>query len=126
MDKSYFKEYKKEYAKTHKRLDIYLPLEEYEEFKKIAVELGYGNKVGKVVKEFAISRKQKSYIYPPELKEKLEENTFLLRNVANNINQMAHLSNTVKQMVDEYRIFDHLKKMEDIIKTYAHNEISKK
>ena len=125
MDKSYFKEYKKQYLKSNKKVEVYLSLEEYEEFKKIAKELGYGNKVGKVVKEFSINYRQKSFKYPPELKEKLDETTFLLRNVANNINQMAHLSNSVKGVVDDYRIFEYLKNMEDIVKAYADDKVSK-
>lgn len=123
MDKSYFKEYKKDYLKSNKRVEVYLSLSEYEEFKKIAHELGYGNKVGKVVKEFAQDYRKNRYKYPPELKENLDNLTFLLRNVANNINQMAHLSNATKQVVEDYKIFEYLKQMEDSIKQYVNTKV---
>jgi len=124
MDKSYFKEYKKDYLKSNKRVEVYLPLSEYEAFQKIAKEQGYGNKVGKVVKEFALDYRKNRYKYPPELKENLDNLTFLLRNVANNINQMAHLSNSTKQVVDDYKIFEHLKQMEDSINRYVNTKVS--
>jgi hypothetical protein len=125
MDKTYFKEYKTDYLKSHKKVEVYLTLSEYEEFKKVANELGYGNKIGKVVKEFAQDYRQNRYKYPPELKENLDNLTFLLRNVANNINQMAHISNATKRVVDDYKIFEYLKKMEDSIKQYVNTKISK-
>ena len=125
MDKTYFKEYKEDYLKTHKRVEVYLTLSEYEAFKKIAKEQGYGNKVGKVVKEFAQYYRQGVYKYPPELKENLDALIFLLRNVANNINQMAHLSNATKQVVDDYKIFEYLKQMEDSIKLYVNTKLGK-
>jgi tRNA A37 threonylcarbamoyltransferase TsaD len=123
MDKNYFKKYKTEYLKEHKKVEVYLSLNEYEAFKKIAKERGYGNKVGKVVKEFAKNYKENSYQYPPELKEDLSTLTFLLRNVANNINQMAHISNATKQVVDDYKLFEYLKQMEDSIKRYVNTKI---
>lgn len=123
MDKSYFKEYKKDYLQKNKRVEVYLPLDEYEAFKKIAEEQGYGGKVGKVVKEFALDYRQNRYKYPPELKENLDNLTFLIRNVANNINQMAHLSNATKQVVDDYKIFEYLKQMEDSIKKYINAKV---
>ena len=50
---------------------------------------------------------------------------FLLRNVANNINQIAHRSNTLKVMVDERELLMQLKKLEDGIASFIEKEAEK-
>ena len=37
---------------------------------------------------------------------------------------MAHLSNATRQVVDDYKVFEHLKEMEDSINRYVNTKIS--
>jgi hypothetical protein len=66
----------------------------------------------------AIAYQQESFLLPQSQLDKLDEFVYLIRNIANNINQIAHHSNSVKTVVDDGRVFEHLKSMEDQVKNF--------
>lgn len=49
---------------------------------------------------------------------------FLLRNIATNINQISHRSNTLKVLVDEHGLLLQLQKLEEGISAYIHREMN--
>jgi len=68
---------------------------------------------------------QQNYFVPNELKEKLDALHYLIRNVANNINQITHRSHTLKVMVYENDLLMELKKLEDMVTEFTLQGIKK-
>ena len=56
------------------------------------------------------------------IRDELQEIKFLLRNVANNINQIAHYSNRVKHMIDENGLLLEVQKMEQAVYDWVHKQ----
>ena len=67
---------------------------------------------------------RKSPFIPQKLAIEIKEIKFLLRNIATNINQISHRSNTLKVLVDERGLLLELKKLEEGISTYIHREVN--
>ncbi|MCI5167143.1 MAG: plasmid mobilization relaxosome protein MobC [Candidatus Electrothrix sp. GM3_4] len=118
--KEYHKQYNKEVRKKLKDVHIYLTPDEYNFFKAIAEK--EGEKVPKIIKTMALSQAGKTFYLPKEIQEKLTEFVFLMRNIANNVNQIARHSNTVKSLVDENGLLSYLKNLETTVKDYVKKE----
>lgn len=116
-DKEYHKSYKREYAQKHKNMMISFTLEEYEEIKKLADNEDTKPTTFFKSKGFAYIRKK--IFVPVDLKEDLKELKFLIRNVANNVNQIAHNSNLVGSLVNENEFLMEIKKLEDAVFDYT-------
>ena len=86
--KLYQKEYYEKHKKRIKKANVTLSVEEYKEFEKLALKEGLS--VPEQIKRMAIAYKKKNYIVPKAHEEELQELILLLRNVGNNINQIAH------------------------------------
>lgn len=117
MDRrEYQKQYKEEYNKTVKRVNLTLTQTEYSYFKRIADKEGV--KVGKVIKTMALAQLGKTFFQPAEIQKKLDDLIFLIRNIANNLNQIARHSNTIKIVLDENKVFSYIKSLEQSIKEH--------
>lgn len=117
MDRrEYQKQYKEEYNKTVKRVNLTLTQTEYSYFKKIADREGV--KVGKIIKTMALAQIGKTFYQPEEIQKKLDDLIFLIRNIANNLNQIARHSNTIKIVLDENKVFTYIKNLEQSIKEH--------
>ena len=53
------------------------------------------------------------------IQEELRQIKLLIRNIATNVNQIAHRSNTLKVMVEEQELLSHLQNLEKVIITYV-------
>jgi ribonuclease D len=51
-----------------------------------------------------------------KIKDELVSLSLLMRNIANNVNQIAHHSNTIGGLVDEHGLLQHLKKLDESVK----------
>ena len=111
--KAYLQSYQ---ANTH-RVAITLTSTEYAELEKRAKAEGV--KPTTLVKNMAIAYHQGQAITPEPILKELQELRFLLRNSANNINQIAHHSNTVGRLVDENGFLDEVRKMETTINEFV-------
>jgi Bacterial mobilisation protein (MobC) len=111
--KAYLQSYQ---ANTH-RVAITLTPAEYAELEKRAKAEGV--KPTTLVKNMAIAYHQGQAITPEPILKELQELRFLLRNAANNINQIAHHSNTVGRLVDENGFLDEVRKMETTINEFV-------
>jgi len=116
--KEYQKAYWEKYSSKKRRSQprINLSDSEYKIFNQLAKKEGIS--VSKLIKNMAIAYQQESFLLPQSQLDKLDEFVYLIRNIANNINQIAHHSNTVKTVVDDGRVFEHLKSMEDEVKNF--------
>lgn len=115
--RNYNKTYKNQYQETIKRVSITLSNKEYKELEKQAKTEGV--KVTTLVKNMAIAYHQKNTLIPEPIKAELQELRFLLRNVANNINQIAHYSNTIQRLVDENEFLGEIQKLEYLVTNFV-------
>lgn len=114
---NYQQQYMEEFRRQHKRVELNLTLPQYRAFQKAA--LAEQLSVSQTIKNMAIAYEQQSYFIPLELKDKLDILHFLIRNVANNVNQIAHRSHTLQVMVDEHNLLLELKKLENMVTQFT-------
>lgn len=120
-DKAYHKAYRKEYAKKMKYLNIAIPLAEFKAFQVLATQ--EKTKVTPLIRDMAIAYRQQKTFVPVEIMEELIALKLLIRNIANNVNQVAHHSNTVKELVNENDLLKELQKLENIMTDYTHQKL---
>ena len=120
----YNKKYKAEYTTRSHRVAITLTASEFAELEKRAKAEGV--KPTTLVKNMAIAYHQSQQIPQEPILKELQELRFLLRNSANNINQIAHHSNTVGRLVDENGFLDEVRKMETTITDFVSARLNPK
>lgn len=118
----YQKEYQSNYRKTYtdKRNRVYMTLNDsyYSKLEYIAEQ----DEIKPVVKARILLEKVLDNQNPNQslaLQEELRQTKLLIRNIATNVNQIAHRSNTLRAMVEEQDLLLHLKKLEDTINNYV-------
>ena len=107
----YLKKYREENKRKTKRVSVTLSLDEFKQLEQMA-------KVEKIkpttlLKKLAFSSMNKKADFPLDVSADFGDLVHILRGVANNINQMAKHSNTIKRVADESRLFALLKSIED-------------
>jgi len=116
--KEYQKKVRQQRKSTHKRVEVQLTVGEYKAFEKLAKKENVS--VNTLVKNMATAYRDTTYFIPSELKESLNQFSWLVRNIADNINQIAHRANLFED-IDEQMVFTHLaeldKQVKDFIKT---------
>ena len=118
-DKEYHKKYREEYKDKVKYITVAIPVSMYEELEKLSeIEK---IKISPLIRNMALAYMQQKTFVPKKIENELKEFTLLVRSVANNINQIAHHSNTVKHLVDENAFLLEIKRLEDLVKDYTHN-----
>jgi len=117
----YIKSYRQEYKTRTKRVSITLSNAEY-------VAKAEGKKVTALVKEYAFASLSGGLAIPTHLQEELKQLSLLIRNIANNVNQIARHSNRVGDLIadDEQSLLSHLKPLEDEIYAYTRRELGEK
>jgi len=123
VNKDYHKKYREEYKKKVKYINVAVPISMYEELEKLS-DLEQV-KVSVLLRNMALAYMQQKTFVPKTIESELKEFTFLIRNVANNINQIAHHSNIIKHMVDENGLLMEIKKLEDRVMEYTLNKLKK-
>jgi hypothetical protein len=121
--KLYNKEYQAEYKDRAKRVSVTLTNAEYSDLAKRAKAEGI--KPTALLKNMAIAYHQQAPIMPEMIRDELQELRFLIRNVANNINQIAHHSNTIKRLADENGLLLEIQKMETTINDFITQRMKK-
>lgn len=117
MDRKQYQKFKKQERKqTHKRVELQLTLSEYARFEKIARKEGAS--VNTVIKNMAVAYRDTKYFIPSQVKESLNTLTFLIRNIANNLNQLSHSSNIFYD-IDRDRVFEHLAQMDERVQEFV-------
>ena len=116
------KAYIREYSERTHRVSVTLSESEYRELAKRAK--GEGVRVTTLVKNMALAYHQGQIIMPEGIAEELKEFRFLVRNIASNVNQMAHHSNTIGRMVDENAFLGEIRKLEEAVATFTENRLN--
>lgn len=117
------KRYLDDYIDQRKRINISLSADE---FSKVSYLADLNNtKPTSFITQLVQHHLNKSPFISSKLQDEIKDMKFLLRNVANNINQIAHRSNTLKVMVDERDLLMELKRLEDGIASFIEKEAEK-
>ena len=124
--KAYFKDYREKYKSQVKRVNLTLTRDEYKQFSQAAKT--ENENVTAFIKALALSSLENRSHMPNDLKQELATLRFAIRNIANNVNQIAHYSNTIRAMTmaDENNILQYLKQLEDVIELYSEGQLTKK
>lgn len=117
QDKEYHKAYRKEYAKKVRYVNVAVPLSSYNELEKLAKK--EDTKVTTLLRNMSLAYMQQKVFVPKEIEDELKELRFLIRNIANNVNQIAHHSNLVEKLVNENEFLMEIKKLEDAVFDYT-------
>jgi len=113
MDRrEYLKKKNQERKKTHTRFELSIPNSQAQPFKSLAKKEGVS--ANTLILRFAQAYLDESYIVPKRLKKRLDEHNFLIRNVANNVNQIAHSSN-IFNTAEKQAVLKNLEELNELV-----------
>lgn len=115
------KQYLDDYVDTRKRINISLSSADFNKVSYLA-ELNQ-TKPTSYIAELVQHQLNKTPFISQALTDEIKEMKYLLRNIATNINQIAHRSNTLKVLVDERGLLLELKKLEEGITAHIHKAV---
>lgn len=115
--KDYIKAYLKDYRSRTKCVNLAIPMADYRRLERAA--RGEGKKPTQFLVEIGIAQIDKAIYVPEAISRELQSLRFLIRNVANNLNQIAHHTNTVKRAADERSVLKELKALEQLVQDYT-------
>lgn len=119
----YQKQYWNKYKSRTRRVNLTLSNEEHQAFLRSAKT--ENEKLTSHIKKLSLSGLTGKAHIPPELKEELKTLRYAIYNIANNVNQIAHYSNTIHSMtsVQENNLLQHLKQLDEVIQNYTQGRI---
>ena len=117
----YFRDYRKQYNKQNKYVNVRLEMKDFKRLEARAKKLKKPTSV--YLRELAFAQMDGGTIIPPEFEEAIKEHNRLIRNIANNLNQLAHSANIFKE-VDQAIVFQHLRDLDDKVKSYIEGELN--
>ena len=110
--KAYQKAKHIERKSTHKKVTVTMTMSEFKEFETIAKKENLT--VNKLLFQLANSYKDETYFIPDSLKVELDQLNLLIRNIANNINQIAHSSNIFYE-ADQQAVLKNLQSLDRLV-----------
>ena len=117
----YDRDYRKEYRKSVRYASIALPNDDYDRI--AAQAASHGLKSAAFMRALILERSDQVAIVPPEVHAELKELRLLIRNISNNVNQMAHYAHITRHVDDEQSLFAHLRALEEAVISYTHNRL---
>lgn len=118
----YQKQYRKKYNQRVKNVTVSLPKSLHAEFQAFAKTQGIS--LSALLREATDLQIRQSRLKPKEIMAELQELRFLISNISNNVNQMAHHSNRVKQVADENEVFNRLRELDDLITNFVDTRLN--
>ena len=117
----YQKGYRQQYKQRMKRVSLTLSLPEHRALTKAA---GMAS-VASYAKQLVLAGLHQQAVIPDSLEDELSTLRFAVRNIANNVNQMAHYSHTVRSMTlaEENNLLQHLKQLDDAVHAFTEQRI---
>jgi len=80
-----------------------------------------GMSLSSMLREASLQQSRMAQLQSPKLLEELKELRFLVSNIANNMNQIAHHSNRVKHVIDENGVLEQFLELDSLIRNFAHS-----
>lgn len=119
----------KDYRSKKCRKEIYFSPHDMKEFERIAK--AEGTTSGLVIRNMALAYlqnrrdpSQQELQRLDNIHDEVTKLSLLIRNIANNINQVAHRSNTLKTMLDEHDLLLHLKQLDELVRDSVDKQIN--
>ena len=119
--KAYQKAYKQAYRADNRSVTLTVSKADYARLQKAAK--AEGKKPTTLLHELAFAGFYQALYVPAELKAQLSELNFLVLNIANNVNQIAHWSNTVAQAPDYRLVLSHIERLHNAVQDYTHGRL---
>lgn len=117
------REYHKAYRQHYrgKRVNLTLSPDEYRAFSRAS----HNQKLTPFIKQLALSALEQQATIPESLEAELKTLRFAIRNIANNVNQIAHYSNTIRNLTsaEENNLLLHIKQLEAVVQAYTEGRI---
>lgn len=123
--REYQKQYRREYRQLKKRVSITLSNAEYEALSFVAQQ--EDKKVTTLVREYTLTSLSGNPRVPESLKADLKELSLLIRNIANNVNQIARHSNRIHDLVsdDEHNLLLYLQSLDRHVKQFVKGQLDR-
>lgn len=121
MDKEERQDYDKAYylknKEAKKRVTVRFSQEEYRQIESLSAATDIPPAV--LIKRLCLAAMNGEQFLSANSEEALQSVSFLIRNIANNVNQMAKHSNTLKRVVDENQLLAELRQLEALVHDYV-------
>lgn len=120
----YQRNYQQDYKKRVRVLKVTLANADYSRLAKLADH--EGKKPTTLARKFILSGINGDTFIPSQVEAELRTMRFLMRNIANNLNQIAHHSNTVRFVADEKAVFSGLRDLETLVFDYTRGRLAER
>ncbi len=111
-DKDYHRKYWKAYKNRTKQISLTLSLDEYKMWQQAATLQGRKS-VGQQIKAEALAYRDQAHLPELDTQHYLSDLIRILRGIGNNLNQLAHQSNSFKRMIGEREAIKMLRELEN-------------
>ena len=118
------KDYQKEYSEKHKRVSLSISMNEYKKLETLAKK--EKTKPTSFATALLLSYINNEPLIPHKLEQDLQALSKYIRNIANNVNEMAHYSHQLREMRDEQNLLLELQKLEQSVKQFTLRTYEKK
>lgn len=81
----------------------------------------HGMSLSAILREASLQQSRVAQLQSPRVAEELKELRFLLSNIANNMNQIAHHSNRVKHVIDENGVLERFMELDQAISDFVNS-----
>lgn len=117
--KAYLKKYRKTYKDKVKRVNLTFSNTEYRKIYRTAK--ADNMKVATFIKQLTLRTVNNEPHIPSTIHDELKTLRFAVLNIANNINQIAHHSNTIHNLTqaEENNLLQYLKQLDEVIRSYT-------
>ena len=115
--KEYQKAYRVKNHATRKVVSVSLSVDDHRDIARYAKK--HRLSVSSLLREATLHQCRKSQLASPEVQNELRELRFLLSNIANNMNQIAHHSNRIRYVIDENAALAHLAELDALIRNFV-------
>lgn len=119
--KTYMKSYRADYKKRVKIVKVTLRMSEFAKLKATAKTEGV--RPATLACEYIKEALTGDPRVPASIEAEIKAVRHLIRNIGNNINQIAHHSNTIKRVADERGLFRWLKALEGHVADYTSGKL---
>ena len=111
--KEYQRSYRKETEHKRKVVSVAMSMDDHRDIARFAKDQGMS--LSAILREATLHQYRNTQVQNPSVAENLKELRFLLANFANNMNQTAHHSNRLKQVIDENGVLQRFAELDQML-----------
>ena len=115
--KEYQRDYREKTKAARKVVSVSLSSEDHRDIARFAKAQDMS--LSSILRESTLQQSRMAQLQSPRIADELKELRFLLSNIANNMNQIAHHSNRVKHVIDENGVLERFMELDKLIVDFA-------